>query len=174
MIHHKIAQFQLVAAMNPCPCGYHGDLSGRCRCSPDRVRSYQGRISGPLLDRLDLHIEVPALAEGELTADPVATESSAQVRERVEMARSKQLQRRGKLNSQLSGREVEHDCDLNRDDRMLMEQALIRLGLSARAYHRVLRVARTLADLAGVEKVRQADLLESLSYRKQERGQGTG
>ncbi len=164
------AQFQLVAAMNPCPCGYHGDHSGRCHCGPDRVRHYQSKISGPLLDRLDLQVEVPALAEGELTAQSIAVETSEQVRLRVQSARDRQQRRRGKLNSQLSGREVERDCDLSVDDRLLMEQALTRLGLSARAYHRVLRVARTLADLAQSERVLRPHLLESLSYRKHERG----
>ncbi len=163
------ARFQLIAAMNPCPCGYYGDPRGRCHCSPDLVRRYQSKISGPLLDRLDLHIEVAALAEGELTAEVVAVETSAQVRQRVQQARQRQQQRRGKLNCQLSGREVEQDCQLNQDDRLMMEQALNRLGLSARAYHRVLRVARTLADLADSSLVERSQLLESLSYRKLDR-----
>ncbi len=163
------ARFQLIAAMNPCPCGYYGDPRGRCHCSPDLVRRYQGKISGPLLDRLDLHVEVAALAEGELTADTVAVETSAQVSLRVQQARQRQLDRRGKLNSQLSGREVEQDCRLSRADRLMMEQALNRLGLSARAYHRVLRVARTLADLAESNLVQRPQLLESLSYRKLDR-----
>ncbi|MFT6914879.1 MAG: magnesium chelatase family protein [Motiliproteus sp.] len=163
------AHFQLIAAMNPCPCGYYGDPRGRCHCGPDLVRRYQSKISGPLLDRLDLHVEVAALAEGELTAEAVAVETSAQVRQRVLLARHRQQQRRGKLNSQLSGREVEQDCHLNQDDRLMMEQALNRLGLSARAYHRVLRVARTLADLDDSSLVVRAHLLEGLSYRKLDR-----
>ncbi len=163
------ARFQLVAAMNPCPCGYFGDPSGRCRCSPDLVRRYQSRISGPLLDRLDLQIEVPALKAGELTASDPQIENSAEVRSRVEAARQRQFQRRGKENSQLRGKEVEQDCQLSAADRRLMEQALETLGLSARAYHRVLRVARTLADLEGEVRLARHHLTESLGYRKQER-----
>ena len=163
------AQFQLVAAMNPCPCGYHGDGRGRCRCSPDQVRRYQSRISGPLLDRLDLHVEVTALSEAELVGQLPVSESSAQVRQRIEQARARQLQRRGQLNSRVAGRQIEQDCRLSDADRQCLGQALERLGLSARAYHRVLRVARTLADLAGLERVEQEQLFEALGYRKQER-----
>jgi magnesium chelatase family protein len=161
--------FQLVAAMNPCPCGYLGDSSGRCRCNPDQIRRYQSKISGPLLDRLDLHIEVPTLAEQELNAAPDNNETSVQVRQRVAQARARQHQRQGLLNSQLSGRQAEQACGLSETDRTMLGQALTRLGLSARAYHRVLRVALTLADMEGAGSVNQGHLLESLSYRKQER-----
>ena len=166
------ARFQLVAAMNPCPCGYQGDPRGRCRCNPDAVRRYQGRISGPLLDRLDLQIEVAGLSELELTEIPQQAESSAQIRRRVEKARQRQLARRGKLNYLLDGRELEQDCALDDADRGLMREALSKLGLSARAYHRVLRVARTLADLQGEPRVGRQQLLQALSYRRQERATG--
>ncbi|WP_421868475.1 YifB family Mg chelatase-like AAA ATPase [Motiliproteus sp.] len=163
------ARFQLIAAMNPCPCGYQGDPSGRCRCTPDQIKRYQGRISGPLLDRLDLQIEVGALSEQELIEATTPAEDSASVRRRVELARQRQLRRRGKLNHRLSGQELELDCALNRENRQLMQQALNRLGLSARAYHRVLRVARTLADLEGATDIDRSHLLQSLSYRRQDR-----
>ncbi len=163
------ARFQLVAAMNPCPCGYHGDGSGRCHCSPDQVRRYQGRISGPLLDRLDLHVEVSALKQGELTATGRAAESTSQVRERVLRARQRQQQRRGRENSLLTIAELEQDCALSAENRKLMDRALENLRLSARAYHRVLRVARTLADLEGSDQLQRHHLMESLGYRRQER-----
>lgn len=163
------ANFQLVAAMNPCPCGYLSDPSGRCRCSPDQIKRYQGRISGPLLDRLDLQVEVGALSDQELVAESKPAESSAAVRRRVEQARQRQLHRRGKLNHRLSGSELEQDCALSPANRKLMQQALNQLGLSARAYHRVLRVARTLADLEGLDGLTSDHLLQSLSYRRQDR-----
>ncbi len=163
------ARFQLIAAMNPCPCGYFGDASGRCHCSPDQVRRYQSRISGPLLDRLDMHVEVPALKFQELTAESASETPSEQVRQRVDGARQQQYQRRGMVNSMLANRELEQDCSLASADRKIMEQALERLNLSARAYHRVLRVARTLADLDGEKRVERQHLMESLGYRKLDR-----
>lgn len=163
------ARFQLVAAMNPCPCGYYGDGSDRCCCSREQVRRYQSKISGPLLDRLDLHVRVPPLRQGELTRADERSETTASVRQRVLAARAIQQQRRGKANNLLTGTEVEQDCQLQQQERRLLEQSLTRLGLSARAYHRVLRVARTLADLEGVAVVGRKHLLESLSYRQQDR-----
>ncbi|MEH6625736.1 MAG: YifB family Mg chelatase-like AAA ATPase [Motiliproteus sp.] len=163
------ARFQLIAAMNPCPCGYFGDASGRCHCGPDQVRRYQSRISGPLLDRLDMHVEVPALKFQELTAESHHETPSRQVRERVDAARQRQYQRRGMVNSMLANRDLEQDCGLAAADRKVMEQAMERLSLSARAYHRVLRVARTLADLEGVARVERQHLMESLGYRKLDR-----
>lgn len=160
------ASFQLVAAMNPCPCGYHGEASGRCQCTPDQVRRYQSKISGPLLDRLDLHIEVPALQQGELTQTSNG-EPSAAVTERVEQARQHQLKRRNKTNNLLSGKEVEQDCALTLAEQQFVEQAIQRLQLSVRAYHRILRVARTIADLAGSHKVERPHLSEAISYRRQ-------
>jgi magnesium chelatase family protein len=159
------ARFQLVAAMNPCPCGYAGDPSGRCRCTPDAIQRYRSRVSGPLLDRIDLKLEVPRVAQTELRATAPG-ESSADVRARVVAARERQLARAGKPNSALSHREADRCCTLDTRSHALIDRAIERLGLSARAYHRVLRVARTIADLAGRERIDASDLSESIQYRR--------
>jgi magnesium chelatase family protein len=164
------ARFQLIAAMNPCPCGYLGDSSGKCRCTPDQVTRYRARISGPLLDRIDLHVEVPRLPPEELNRPPEpGTEASAQVRARVEAARQRQVGRAGKPNQALEPREIDSSCPLDDACRRLMDQALTRLGLSARAYHRVLKVARTIADLAGSEAIDTTHLSEAIGYRRLDR-----
>ncbi|MEA3276762.1 MAG: YifB family Mg chelatase-like AAA ATPase [Pseudomonadota bacterium] len=164
------ARFQLVAAMNPCPCGYLGDQSARCHCSAEQVARYRSRISGPLLDRIDLHVEVPRLPPEHLSAPPSeGAESSAQVRARVERARERQLARDGKPNQALSPREIERTCPLDDTGRRLMNQALQRLGLSARAYHRVLKVARTIADLTGSDRIETSHLSEAIGYRRLDR-----
>jgi magnesium chelatase family protein len=160
------AAFQLVAAMNPCPCGYAGDASGRCACTPDAIRRYRARISGPLLDRIDLQIEVPRVPLVELGSAGQAGESSANVRERVLAARQLQMQRAGKANAALKHREVQRDCALSARDRALLERALDKLGLSARAYHRILRVARTIADLAACAQIETPHLSEAIQYRR--------
>lgn len=162
------ARFQLVAAMNPCPCGYLGDSERRCACGPEQVRRYRARISGPLIDRIDLHIEVPRLAHRVLRGD-APEESSATVRARVCAARDRQLQRAGKANSALGTREIERYCTLSENDHRLLEQALERLGLSPRAYHRILKVARTIADMAGSESIKTPHLTEAISYRALDR-----
>jgi magnesium chelatase family protein len=162
------ARFQLVAAMNPCPCGYLGHPSGRCHCSGEQVARYQARISGPLLDRIDMHIEVPPLPRGVLQ-DQQQGESSATVQARVIACRDRQLARSGKANAQLNNREIKRDCRLNKEDALLLEQATERLGLSARAHHRILKVARTIADLAGSAAIEQGHLGEAISYRKLDR-----
>ncbi|MDG4595172.1 MAG: YifB family Mg chelatase-like AAA ATPase [Candidatus Contendobacter sp.] len=162
------ARFQLVAAMNPCPCGYLGDAERRCACGQEQVRRYRARVSGPLIDRIDLHIEVPRLAHRVLRGD-VAEESSATVRARVCAARDRQLQRAGKANSALGTREIERYCALSESDHRLLEQALERLGLSPRAYHRILKVARTIADLAGGDGIKTPHLTEAISYRALDR-----
>jgi len=159
------ARFQLIAAMNPCPCGYAGDTSGRCRCTPDAIARYRARLSGPLLDRIDLKLEMPRVPQAELR-DAVPGESSATVRARVIAARERQLARAGKPNSALGNRETERDCALDADARAFLDRALERLRLSARAYHRVLRVARTVADLDGDPRIRIAHLSESIHYRR--------
>jgi magnesium chelatase family protein len=162
------AQFQLVAAMNPCPCGYAGDANGRCRCTPAIVRRYVSRVSGPLLDRIDLHVEVPRLDYAALAPMAAATEPSAAVAGRVHAARERQAAR-GALNAALDARSLGRHCGLGLREHALLESASRRLGLSARACHRILRVARTIADLACLERVGIADLSESIGYRRLDR-----
>ncbi|MFA5082146.1 MAG: ATP-binding protein [Hydrogenophilaceae bacterium] len=159
------ARFQLVAAMNPCPCGFLGHPSGRCRCTAEQVSRYRSRLSGPLLDRIDLHVEVPALPEQDLIDAP-AGESSAMVRLRVIAARERQLARQGKANAGLSNSEIDSVCALDEAGTALLRQAIARLNLSARAYHRVLKLARTLADLAGMECITAAHVAEAVQYRR--------
>ncbi len=159
------ARFQLVAAMNPCPCGYFADGTERCHCSPDQVRRYQAKVSGPLLDRIDLQLTVQSLSQKELVGYSENAESSVQVRERVAASRRCQLARQNLPNQLLEGKLLEEICCIDDGDKEMLVQALEKLQLSARAYHRVLRVSRTIADLAGLEKVERAHLLEALSYR---------
>lgn len=162
------AQFQLVAAMNPCPCGYAGDTRQRCRCTPDQVQRYRSRISGPLLDRIDMCVEVPTVPLSELSAQrSVHGEDSAIVRTRVIRARQHALSRAGRPNSEISNRELERDCAMGPAERKWFDTALERLGLSARAYHRTLRVARTIADLDnGAAALDRDHLAEALQYRR--------
>lgn len=164
------ARFQLVAAMNPCPCGWAGDPSGRCRCSIETIRRYRARISGPLMDRIDLHVEVPRLPPADLRPDAAPGESSATVRARVEQAREVQQQRAGKPNAQLSQSEMAAACRLGANDQLLLERAIETLQLSARSMHRILRVARTIADLAGSDRILSPHLTEALGYRRIDRG----
>ena len=159
------ARFQLVAAMNPCPCGYLGHVSGKCRCTPDQVARYRAKISGPLLDRIDLQIEVPSLNEAELTGAP-SGESSVAVRERVIAATGLQLKRQDKANNLLSPPEIEQHCVPDTAGEKLLRQAISRLNLSARAYHRVLKVARTIADLAASDAIRSNHIAEAIQYRR--------
>src|SRR5438094_415557 len=159
------ARFQLVAAMNPCPCGHCGDRTGRCRCTPERIARYRGRISGPLADRIDIKLEVPALREAELVA-PVAGEPSAVIRNRVEKARQLQMQRQGKPNALLGTKEIDRHCATDREGDQLLRHALARLLLSARGYHRVLRVSRTVADLSQKASVTAEHIAEAIQYRR--------
>lgn len=158
------AQFQLVAAMNPCPCGFLGDIHGRCRCSPPQVERYRSKISGPLLDRIDLHVKVTALPISDLQNAP-AGESSAAVLARVMAARRRQLERQRKPNAELNGKEMSDLCRLANTPQLLLAQAMDKLQLSARAYDRILRVARTLADLEGATAIDVAHISEALAYR---------
>ena len=168
------ARFTLVAAMNPCPCGFLGDPVRACTCPPPVVDAYRRKISGPLLDRIDLQIEVPRLPVGELGAPP-AGESSAIIRERVEAARARQRERLAGTdagcNGQMGPREIQRHCRLRDDARGLLLEAITRMHLSARAHDRILKVARTIADLAGSERVGTPHVAESVQYRAVDRGQ---
>jgi len=161
------AQFQLIAAMNPCPCGYLGHFNNKCRCTPDQVSRYKAKISGPLLDRIDLQIEVAALKDDELTNAGKAEASDA-IRTRVENARNMQLQRQGKANFALGSSEIDQFCQLDEAGLSLLKTAISKLNLSARAYHRILKVARSIADLAGETHIKPVHIAEAVQYRRGE------
>jgi magnesium chelatase family protein len=162
------AEFQLVAAMNPCPCGYLGHFNGKCRCTPDKVLRYRSKISGPLLDRIDIQIEVPAVPQDVLTKQNEGERSSV-IQARVEAARQRALLRQGKANAQLSVSEIDALCVLDEKSKALLQQAIARLNLSARAYHRILKVARTIADLAASENIATAHIAEAVQYRRMDK-----
>lgn len=158
------ARFQLMAAMNPCSCGYLGDPEKPCRCSVEQVRRYRQRLSGPLLDRIDLHLQVPRVPFHQLR-DTRARESSAAVRTRVIAAQTRQRERSGRLNAHLETTEVQRVCDLTEQDQQFLEQTLEKLHVSARAYHKILKLARTLADLEAEPAIQRVHLTEALGYR---------
>lgn len=162
------ARFQLVAAMNPCPCGYYGDQQGRCRCTPAQIDRYRARISGPLLDRFDMHVPVSRLPIADLQAKAEG-ENSQTVRARVESCRSRQLHRQQTVNANLNGQQLERHCSLEQAEQQLLAQAVDQLGLSARAYDRILRVARTLADLEQSSSIHAHHISEALGYRTLDR-----
>ncbi|MDO4997249.1 MAG: YifB family Mg chelatase-like AAA ATPase [Neisseria sp.] len=159
------AQFQLVAAMNPCPCGYLGHATKACRCTPESVQRYRDKISGPLLDRIDLVIEVPSLPADELMQTATG-ESSETVLQRVLAARDRQYARQGKTNAKLSVKELDEVAQISEEAKQALGQMLEKLSLSARSFHRILRVARTLADLAGDEIVNRSHVLRAVSFRR--------
>ncbi len=159
------ARFQLVAAMNPCPCGYLGDRHADCRCSADRVASYRGKISGPLLDRIDLHVELLRPTTKALRSDGVDGETSASVAARVGIAWQRQMRRAGVSNARLEGRQLNEHCEADDDCWVLLENAAEQFNLSARAHQRVLRVARTIADLADAKRIAPPHVAEALSLR---------
>ena len=164
------AEFQLIAAMNPCPCGYLGHYMNKCRCTPDQVARYRNKISGPLLDRIDIQIEVPALPHLELVKAGNG-EASDLICQRVNAAYRMQLERQGIPNAKLSPKEIDTQCKPSEAGEELLKTAIQRMGLSARAYHRVLKLARTIADLAGSAEIVTAHIAEAIQYRKMDKGQ---
>jgi len=168
------ARFMMVAAMNPCPCGFYGDARGSCTCSPYFVQRYVSRISGPLMDRIDLHVDVPRIGHGDVTRRNA--EQSEVIQARVACARDRQMNRfaapPGRFNAHLTAREVREFCRLDSRGEGLMKAAISRLGLSARAYHRVLKIARTIADLDGTGDIASGHLAEAIQYRSLDRGGG--
>lgn len=164
------AKFQLIAAMNPCPCGFLGDASGRCRCTSEQVARYRAKISGPLLDRIDMHLEVPRISHEILRkGSPDGEESSATIRARVTAARDLAITRSGKVNSLLNAVEVKRYCLLSETGHQLVAQAMERFGLSNRAYHRILKLALSIADLAGSKQIEIPHISEAIGYRKLDR-----
>lgn len=164
------AQFQLIAAMNPCPCGHLGNAAMSCSRAPRCAEAYQNKISGPLLDRIDLHVDVDAVNPWEMTTDNTPRETSAQIRERVVRARNMQINRQGKVNARLDGAELEQFAALSDELTAFLNAAAEKMGMSARGYNRIKRLARTIADLRGAENIEMSDLAEALSYRPINRG----
>jgi magnesium chelatase family protein len=159
------ARFQLIAAMNPCPCGYLGHPSGKCHCTVEAIARYQDRISGPLLDRIDMQVEVGAMAPTTMSAD-VDGEPSATIAARVAHAFTLQFQRQAKSNQRMTTREIDRHCKLDGAGEQLLRTTMLHLHWSARAYHRVLKVARTIADLAGTQRISSAHVAEAIQYRR--------
>jgi magnesium chelatase family protein len=167
------ASFMLAAAMNPCPCGFWNDPTRECRCTPPQIQRYVGRISGPLLDRIDIHVDVPAVRFKELRGEAPQAEGSSAIRARVLAARARQRERfegAGVFsNAQMSPRLIRRFCAIDQECERMLEGAMARLGLSARAYDRVLKVSRTVADLEGSEEIRPAHVAEAVGYRSLDR-----
>ena len=167
------SSFMLVAAMNPCPCGYYSDPKHACTCSHGHIHRYRSKISGPLLDRIDIHVEVPAVPYKDLRKEGDA-ESSASIRDRVMAARTIQAQRFSKTkihaNAQMSSRHIKKHCRIDDDSAALLESAIDKLGLSARAYNRILKISRTIADLEGISDIQSPHIAEAIQYRTLDRG----
>lgn len=164
------AKFQLIAAMNPCPCGFLGSQRKICKDTDMQVKRYRQKLSGPLLDRIDLQVEVLEVESDALIAGALG-ESSHDVKARVITARDIQIKRQGKINAELQGKEIDQFCILGDNERLLLANAIEKLGLSARAYHRIVKIARTIADLAAQEMIARPHIQEAISYRKFERFQ---
>jgi magnesium chelatase family protein len=171
------ANFMLSCAMNPCPCGYHGDPNNKCSCPPQTIQRYMARVSGPLLDRIDIHIECPAIKYKELSGE-ISGEKSETIRQRVIRARKIQTERFAKFsdhgrkiysNADMDSREIRQFCKIDERSAELMKMAITKLGLSARAYDRILKVARTIADSAGTENIRPEHISEAIQYRSLDR-----
>jgi magnesium chelatase family protein len=166
------AKFMLVAAMNPCPCGYYGDRRRPCRCNTTQIRQYQSRISGPLMDRIDIHVEVPSMHYQEIAGTHIG-EDSKTVRERIRSARARQQERftgqSNLLNARMSDRQLKTHCLLDEASRQLIEMAVDKLGLSVRAYTRILKVARTIADLENTDNISAPHVAEAIQYRSLDR-----
>jgi magnesium chelatase family protein len=162
------ASFMLVAAMNPCPCGFYGDSKRECRCSPSMIQRYRNKISGPLLDRIDIHIEVPAVKYKEMAGDTTG-EPSEKIRARVEAARAIQRQRFGHANARMTPKEIKQHCRLDDQCQELLKAAMTELNLSARAYDRILKLARTIADLEAAERIQPTHVSEAIQFRSLDR-----
>jgi len=165
------AKFQLVAAMNPCPCGYFGDSSGKCHCSEEKVQRYRNKISGPLMDRIDMHIEVPRIPKLTQLSNKtdVAIENSDEIKSRVKIVRKKQMQRNNKCNAQLSVSEIDRFCQLGNEESKFLSQSIEKLNLSSRAYHRILKVARTIADMQDKADIELPHIAEAIGFRRLDR-----
>jgi magnesium chelatase family protein len=168
------SSFMLATAMNPCPCGFWNDPTRECRCTPLQIQRYVGRISGPLLDRIDIHIDVPAVRFRELSSDlPADAEDSATIRQRVIRARERQRERFATdgifANAAMTPRLIRRHCRIDADSEAMLERAMARLGLSARAYDRILKVSRTIADLEGLDQIQSAHVAEAVHYRSLDR-----
>ncbi|NNM81016.1 MAG: ATP-binding protein, partial [Burkholderiales bacterium] len=159
------ARFELIAAMNPCPCGYLGHPSGRCHCTSDQVARYRAKISGPFLDRIDIRVEMPPVRYDELSMPPIG-ETSERIRSRVEIARKLQMERQGKPNAELEVKETMRFCRPDSSGEKLIRQATDSLHLSGRAYHKVLRIARSMADLEGSFGISKENVAEAIQYRR--------
>ncbi len=164
------ARFQLIAAMNPCPCGYLSHPNGRCHCTSDQVQRYRSRISGPLLDRIDMHIEVPPVPLKEIQSAATEEETSETVRQRVVKAHQRQLQRSQHANALMNTQDIKRFCQLDKSATLLLEQAVTALGLSARSHNRILKVARTIADLKNEDNISKHHISEAIGYRRLDRG----
>jgi magnesium chelatase family protein len=166
------AKFILVSSINPCPCGFYGDESGRCSCSPIQIKNYLGKISGPLMDRIDLHIEVPSVSFNDISGSSKG-ESSSSIKKRINKARKIQLERyKGEgmyFNSQLKAKQMAVYCSIGKKEKELLKSAFERFNLSARAYNRILKVARTIADLEGSDDIKLEHIAEAIQHRSLDR-----